>query len=87
MINPWHHLEPGPKTPDNIYVIVEIPKGSRNKYEYDKDLAMLKLDRVLVFNVYKDLEVKRVEPIGWEHHQVAQAEIMQAIARYQMAYG
>lgn len=38
-------LEPG--TPEKINVIVEIPKGSQNKYEFDKELGVFKLDRVL----------------------------------------
>lgn len=33
--------------PEIINVIVEIPKGSMNKYEYDKTNNMMKLDRVL----------------------------------------
>jgi inorganic pyrophosphatase len=28
-------------------VIIEIPKGSRNKYEYDKEKKMIKFDRML----------------------------------------
>lgn len=32
---------------ENLNVIVEIPKGSRNKYEYDKEKRMFKLDRML----------------------------------------
>ncbi|MCG8350483.1 MAG: inorganic diphosphatase [Chloroflexales bacterium] len=43
----WHDLEPGPSLPDVIHVIVEIPKGSRNKYEFDKNIGAFKLDRVL----------------------------------------
>jgi len=31
----------------NIQIMVEIPKGSRNKYEYDKELKQIRLDRVL----------------------------------------
>lgn len=46
-MNLWHDLPPGPKAPDTIYVIVEIPKGSRNKYEYHKAAGIIKLDRVL----------------------------------------
>ncbi len=34
------------KTPDTINVIVEIPKGSLNKYEIDKETGLIKLDRV-----------------------------------------
>ncbi len=40
-------IPPGPNAPDVINVFVEIPKGSQNKYEYDKDLDVLRLDRVL----------------------------------------
>ncbi len=47
MQNLWHDLEPGPMIPDVINVIVEIPKGSRNKYEFDKRIGAFKLDRVL----------------------------------------
>ncbi len=32
---------------DHLLVYVEIPKGSRNKYEYDEDLGELVLDRFL----------------------------------------
>jgi inorganic pyrophosphatase len=47
MQNFWHDLEPGPNIPDVIQMVVEIPKGSRNKYEFDKRLGAFKLDRVL----------------------------------------
>ncbi|WP_119067615.1 inorganic diphosphatase [Aggregatilinea lenta] len=47
MINLWQSLPSGPDIPDVIYCIVEIPKGSRNKYEYSKKSGVIKLDRVL----------------------------------------
>ena len=43
----WHDIEPGTDIPEIINVIVEIPKGSMNKYEYDKKHNIMKLDRVL----------------------------------------
>lgn len=43
----WRDIETGPKVPSVINVIVEIPKGSQNKYEYDKKRGIMKLDRVL----------------------------------------
>lgn len=45
----WHNLAPGPQgeVPDVVYAVVEIPKGSRNKYEYSKRAGVIKLDRVL----------------------------------------
>jgi inorganic pyrophosphatase len=46
-MNLWHDLDAGPHVPQTVNVIVEIPKGSRNKYELDKSLGMFRLDRVL----------------------------------------
>lgn len=45
--NLWKELPAGPHPPDEIYVIVEIPKGYRNKYEFNKKHGFMKLDRVL----------------------------------------
>ncbi len=36
---------------ERIPCIIEIPKGSRNKYEYDKKLDALKLDRMLFSSI------------------------------------
>ena len=46
-MNPFHELEPGPNVPEVVYALIEIPKGSRNKYELDKKTGLIKLDRVL----------------------------------------
>ncbi len=46
-MNLLRELPPGPDVPNVIYVVVEVPKGSRNKYEYDKVRGFVKLDRVL----------------------------------------
>jgi inorganic pyrophosphatase len=46
-MNLWHDLNIGKHAPDIINVVVEIPKGSMNKYEYDKENNIIKLDRVL----------------------------------------
>lgn len=40
-------ISPGADIPTTINVIVEIPKGSQNKYEYDAEHGITKLDRVL----------------------------------------
>lgn len=42
----------GDRAPEAINVIVEIPSGSRNKYEYDKSLDIFRLDRALHSPVY-----------------------------------
>ena len=51
-MNLWHELPPGPDWPKVIYVVVEIPKGSRNKYEYDEEGGFVKLDRVLFSSLH-----------------------------------
>lgn len=43
-MNLWHDIVSG--EPDNINVIVEINKGSKNKYEIDKKTGLIALDRV-----------------------------------------
>ncbi len=40
-------LSPGANLPETFNVVVEIPSGSQNKYEYDPELGTFKLDRVL----------------------------------------
>lgn len=48
----WHNLAPGPKPPDVVYAVIEVPKGSRNKYEYSKKAGVIKLDRVLYSSLH-----------------------------------
>jgi inorganic pyrophosphatase len=42
-----HSLSPGANAPEIVTVVVEVPKDSANKYEYDADLGAFTLDRVL----------------------------------------
>ncbi len=42
-----HEIDPGERFPALLRQIVEIPKNSSNKYEYDVDLGVFRLDRVL----------------------------------------
>jgi len=46
-MNPWHDFPPDRITPDDFYTIIEIPKGSKKKYELDKETGLLRLDRIL----------------------------------------
>jgi inorganic pyrophosphatase len=46
-MHPWHDLPPGPNPPEKVNVLVEIPKGSRNKYEMDKESGLYTLSRTL----------------------------------------
>lgn len=52
MMNLWRELRTGPNAPEIIYTLVEIPKGSRNKYEYNKEFGVIKLDRVLYSSLH-----------------------------------
>lgn len=45
-MNLWHDVPFGTSF-DELNLIVEIPTGSQNKYELDKDYGIIKLDRVL----------------------------------------
>jgi inorganic pyrophosphatase len=47
-------MEPIP--PDCVQVFVEIPQGSRNKYEYDPSSGLIRLDRVLYASVHYPAE-------------------------------
>lgn len=46
-MNLWHEISAGENIPNVINVIVEIPKGSKNKYEIDKENGLIKLDRAM----------------------------------------
>jgi inorganic pyrophosphatase len=50
--NLWRELRPGPKVPNVVYTIVEIPKGSRNKYKYNTENGIIVLDRVLYSSMH-----------------------------------
>lgn len=46
-MNLLHDITPGKNVPEEINVIVEINKGSKNKYELDKETGLIILDRVM----------------------------------------
>jgi inorganic pyrophosphatase len=52
MANPLHDVATGPNPPHELNVYVEIPSGSRNKYELDKETGLLRLDRILFAAVH-----------------------------------
>jgi inorganic pyrophosphatase len=52
-MHPWHDTYVDDSVIDTAFpVVVEIPKGSKNKYELDKETGLLRLDRVLYSAVY-----------------------------------
>lgn len=52
MAHPWHNISPGPQAPEIVTALIEIPMGSKAKYEVDKESGLLRLDRVLFSSVY-----------------------------------
>lgn len=51
-MNPWHDVPLGSNIPNEFPAIVEIPKGSKVKYELDKVTGLIKVDRILFSSVH-----------------------------------
>ena len=45
-------MKSGKNPPEDIYVFIEIPKGSNVKYEYDEEMEVIKVDRVLYTSMF-----------------------------------
>ena len=48
----WHNVNPGKELPAVVRCCIEIPEGSKGKYELDKESGLLRLDRVLFSSVH-----------------------------------
>lgn len=62
----WHDLPLGDKAPDEFTVVIEIPKGSQNKYEIDKESGLISLDRVLYGANFYPMDYGFVPQTLWE---------------------
>ena len=47
VLHPWHGAHYGDNSPQTVNGLIEIPQGSRTKYEIDKTTGLLKLDRII----------------------------------------
>lgn len=47
MGNIWHDIDPSRIQPEDFICVIEIPKGSKKKYELDKETGLIILDRIL----------------------------------------
>lgn len=47
MNNIWHSINPERIKPHDFMAVIEIPKGSKKKYELDKETGLIMLDRIL----------------------------------------
>jgi inorganic pyrophosphatase len=52
MTHAWHDIPPGENVPQEFNAVIEIPFGSRVKYELDKATGLIRLDRVLYSAVF-----------------------------------
>jgi inorganic pyrophosphatase len=50
-MHPWHDVSIGEKSPALVPVIIEVPKGSKVKYELDKSSGLIIVDRILFSSV------------------------------------
>ena len=46
-MNIWHDIDSKRITPDDFMAVIEISKGSKKKYELDKETGLIQLDRIL----------------------------------------
>jgi inorganic pyrophosphatase len=51
MTHPWHDVPIGEDAPNELNVVIEVPKGSKVKYELGKDTGLLMVDRILYSSV------------------------------------
>ena len=47
MTNIWHDVDPKRISPEDFLAVIEIPQGSKKKYELDKSTGLIILDRIL----------------------------------------
>lgn len=51
-MHPWHDVPVGERAPQIVPVIVEVPKGSKTKYELDKKSGLIRVDRILFSSLH-----------------------------------
>jgi inorganic pyrophosphatase len=66
--HPWHEVAVGVDPPLHVNAIIEIPRGSRAKYEIDKESGLIKLDRVIYASMYYPLNYGFIpQTLGEDH--------------------
>ena len=80
-MNPLHDLPAG-NTPDELNVFIEIPRGSKNKYEIDKDSGLIKLDRVFYGPQTYPMDYGMVPRTHWHDGDPLDALIMTSTEPY-----
>jgi len=65
-VNPLHEIGPGKNAPEIVNAIVEISKGSKIKYELDKETGLVKLDRFLFSSMHYPGDYGFIPQTHWE---------------------
>ena len=66
-MNPWHDVNIGDDVPNTFSSVIEVPKGSKVKYELDKDSGLIKVDRVLFSSVHYPAIAPIVQEVAAEY--------------------
>ena len=90
MSNIWHDISPSRIQPEDFVAVIEIPKGSKKKYELDKETGLIILDlpphlfdeMKHFFSVYKALEGKQAVAKDVNDRAAAVQVIRQAMDHY-----
>lgn len=75
-MNLWHDVSIGADAPEKFNVIIEIPKGSSNKYELDKETGLIKLDRVLYSPMFSPMDYGFLPQTYWHDGDPLDALVM-----------
>lgn len=78
--HPWHEVAIGENPPEHVNAIIEIPKGSRAKYEIDKDSGLIKLDRVIFASMYYPLNYGFIPQTLGEDHDPLDIVVLTQVA-------
>jgi inorganic pyrophosphatase len=78
--HPWHEVSTGSTPPDHVNAFIEIPKGSRAKYEIDKDSGLIKLDRVIYASMYYPLNYGFIPQTLGEDHDPLDIVVLTQVA-------
>jgi inorganic pyrophosphatase len=78
--HPWHEVSIGKNPPSFVNGIIEIPKGSRAKYEIDKESGLIKLDRVIYASMYYPLNYGFIPQTLGEDHDPLDIVVLTQVA-------
>ncbi len=75
-MNLLHDITTGSESPDIINVIIEINKGSKNKYEIDKETGLIALDRAMYTSQDYPFDYGFVPQTHWDDNDPLDAVVL-----------